>query len=73
MWLAASPCSIADTSDNMLAPWMATPTALSSRKSSARFLVDPSQEDVETPGGHEEEEPCRQRDDETQAERRPHS
>jgi hypothetical protein len=39
MWLAVSPCSIADTSANMLAPWMATPTALSRRKSSARFVL----------------------------------
>ena len=34
-----------------------------------QVLVDRSQKNVETPGGHEEEEPCCQRDDKTQTER----
>ena len=38
MWLEASPWSSAETSPSMLAPAMATPTALSRRKSSAKFL-----------------------------------
>ena len=54
----------------MLAHWMATPTALSSQEEQRQVLVDRSQEHVEAPGGHEEEERRDQRDDEPQAEGR---